>query len=127
MPEVLIGFDIDCCSFGYDGNAVFCVPRARRAVNKRCKMQKVRVLTFLLQIISSTAADAVLHTNRGFTSMPNEASRWLCLDLSGRIMSLRNWRENMCKAVKGLRSYWFMRKIGKKWTWKNQLKRCLKK
>ena len=40
LSEVLIGFDIDCCSFGYNGENVFCTPRARRAVNRRCINKK---------------------------------------------------------------------------------------
>mmetsp|Transcript_70339 Transcript_70339/g.103055 ORF Transcript_70339/g.103055 Transcript_70339/m.103055 type:complete len:868 (+) Transcript_70339:331-2934(+) len=30
--EVLTGFDIDSCCFGYNGKKVFCLPRARRSV-----------------------------------------------------------------------------------------------
>jgi hypothetical protein len=33
--EVLMGFDIDCCSVGYDGNTVWALPRAHRAITKR--------------------------------------------------------------------------------------------
>ena len=36
LAEVLIGFDIDCCSVGYDGSKVICIPRAKRAINYRC-------------------------------------------------------------------------------------------
>jgi hypothetical protein len=30
---VLIGFDIDCCSVGFDGTHVYAIPRSRRALN----------------------------------------------------------------------------------------------
>jgi hypothetical protein len=33
MSEVLIGFDIDCCSVGFDGTHVYAIPRSRRALN----------------------------------------------------------------------------------------------
>jgi hypothetical protein len=34
--EVLMGFDLDCATFGYDGQRVWCLPRGRRAVNAMC-------------------------------------------------------------------------------------------
>lgn len=33
MSEVLVGFDIDCCSVGFDGSKVYAIPRSRRAIN----------------------------------------------------------------------------------------------
>jgi hypothetical protein len=36
--EILIGFDIDACAVGFDGNSVYALPRFRRAVNKRCNL-----------------------------------------------------------------------------------------
>eukprot|EP00008_Paramoeba_atlantica_P010744 CAMPEP_0201480894 /NCGR_PEP_ID=MMETSP0151_2-20130828/5266_1 /ASSEMBLY_ACC=CAM_ASM_000257 /TAXON_ID=200890 /ORGANISM="Paramoeba atlantica, Strain 621/1 / CCAP 1560/9" /LENGTH=1568 /DNA_ID=CAMNT_0047862883 /DNA_START=283 /DNA_END=4989 /DNA_ORIENTATION=+ len=33
--EVLMGFDIDSCTFGFDGEKVWTLPRGRRALNKR--------------------------------------------------------------------------------------------
>ena len=36
ISEVLIGFDIDCCSVGYDGTTIYAIPRSRRALNTRC-------------------------------------------------------------------------------------------
>ena len=31
-----MGFDIDSCTAGYDGSRVWCLPRCRRALTKRC-------------------------------------------------------------------------------------------
>ena len=36
-----MGFDIACCSIGFDGNQVFCVPRAREAIRTRCNIVDV--------------------------------------------------------------------------------------
>eukprot|EP01126_Amoeba_proteus_P003905 TRINITY_DN11316_c0_g1_i8.p1 TRINITY_DN11316_c0_g1~~TRINITY_DN11316_c0_g1_i8.p1 ORF type:complete len:499 (-),score=83.56 TRINITY_DN11316_c0_g1_i8:502-1998(-) len=33
--EILLGFDVDCVGVGYNGDRVFCLPRARRAINYR--------------------------------------------------------------------------------------------
>jgi hypothetical protein len=33
--EVLMGFDIDSCTVGFDGERVWALPRARRAINSR--------------------------------------------------------------------------------------------
>eukprot|EP01060_Flectonema_neradi_P006537 TRINITY_DN1442_c1_g3_i1.p1 TRINITY_DN1442_c1_g3~~TRINITY_DN1442_c1_g3_i1.p1 ORF type:complete len:1977 (+),score=404.23 TRINITY_DN1442_c1_g3_i1:58-5931(+) len=33
--EVLLGFDVDSCAVGYDGDVVWASPRARRAINKQ--------------------------------------------------------------------------------------------
>eukprot|EP01129_Flabellula_baltica_P012849 TRINITY_DN5867_c0_g1_i1.p1 TRINITY_DN5867_c0_g1~~TRINITY_DN5867_c0_g1_i1.p1 ORF type:complete len:1757 (+),score=367.23 TRINITY_DN5867_c0_g1_i1:16-5286(+) len=33
--EILMGFDIDACCIGYDGNKVWALPRAKRAITKR--------------------------------------------------------------------------------------------
>lgn len=33
--QVLLGFDVDCCTFGYDGNTVWAMERGRRALTKR--------------------------------------------------------------------------------------------
>ena len=40
IAEVLIGFDIDCCSVGYNGTTVYAIPRSRRAINSKCKLIK---------------------------------------------------------------------------------------
>ncbi|KAI8805193.1 hypothetical protein BJ742DRAFT_821349 [Cladochytrium replicatum] len=36
--EVLMGFDVDSCAFGYDGKKVWALPRALRALTKRCNV-----------------------------------------------------------------------------------------
>ena len=36
VEQILLGFDIDCCSFAYDGKKVVSIPRAVRAVQTRC-------------------------------------------------------------------------------------------
>ncbi|RKP26202.1 hypothetical protein SYNPS1DRAFT_8157, partial [Syncephalis pseudoplumigaleata] len=33
--EILMGFDVDCCSVGYDGSRVWALPRAREAIVRR--------------------------------------------------------------------------------------------
>ena len=33
--EILMGFDIDCCGVGFDGERIYAIPRARRAINKQ--------------------------------------------------------------------------------------------
>ena len=37
-PEVLMAFDLDSCAVGYDGTAVWALPRCRRALNGRFNM-----------------------------------------------------------------------------------------
>jgi len=37
-PEVLMAFDLDSCAVGYDGETVWALPRARRALNGRFNM-----------------------------------------------------------------------------------------
>jgi hypothetical protein len=39
--EILMGFDVDCCCIGYDGKQVYCLPRARRAINTRMNLVDV--------------------------------------------------------------------------------------
>ncbi len=39
--EVLMGFDVDSCCVGYDGKQVYCLPRARRAINTRMNLVDV--------------------------------------------------------------------------------------
>ncbi len=39
--EVLMGFDLDCCTFGYDGSQVWALPRARRAIAARMNLVDV--------------------------------------------------------------------------------------
>jgi hypothetical protein len=39
--EVLMGFDLDCCTIGYDGNQVWALPRARRAISSRMNLVDV--------------------------------------------------------------------------------------
>jgi len=36
--EVLLGFDVDCCAFGFDGVRVYATPRALRAVQRGCNL-----------------------------------------------------------------------------------------
>ncbi|RIA80590.1 hypothetical protein C1645_701466 [Glomus cerebriforme] len=36
--EVLTGFDVDCCSVGFDGKNVWALPRAHQAIIKQCNM-----------------------------------------------------------------------------------------
>ena len=38
LSEVLMGFDCDCVTFGFDGSQLFCLPRGRRAINTRCNL-----------------------------------------------------------------------------------------
>ena len=33
--EILMGFDIDCCCFGYNGSRVYCLPRSYRSITKQ--------------------------------------------------------------------------------------------
>jgi hypothetical protein len=40
ISEVLIGFDVDCCSVGFDGKTVYAIPRSRRAINLKCEFLK---------------------------------------------------------------------------------------
>ncbi|RIA93793.1 hypothetical protein C1645_818872 [Glomus cerebriforme] len=35
--KVLTGFDVDCCSVGFDGKNVWALPRAHQAIIKQCK------------------------------------------------------------------------------------------
>ncbi|KAN0024453.1 hypothetical protein ACTFIV_008861 [Dictyostelium citrinum] len=46
--EVLMGFDIDCCSIGYDGTDVYAMPRAIKAVTTSCNIVSMsrRSLTY---------------------------------------------------------------------------------
>lgn len=46
--EVLLGFDVDSCCFGYNGGSVFCPLRAQRALNKRYNLVNMtrRSLTY---------------------------------------------------------------------------------
>ncbi|KAL0486384.1 hypothetical protein AKO1_001970 [Acrasis kona] len=39
--EVLIGFDVDCCTCCYDGDVVWCLPRFKRAINTRMNLVDV--------------------------------------------------------------------------------------
>jgi hypothetical protein len=36
--EILMGFDLDCCTIGYDGKQVWALPRARRAISTRMNL-----------------------------------------------------------------------------------------
>ena len=38
VAEVLLGFDLDCCTFGYAAGKLWCLPRGRRAVNARANL-----------------------------------------------------------------------------------------
>ncbi|EAL62878.2 ankyrin repeat-containing protein [Dictyostelium discoideum AX4] len=46
--EVLMGFDIDCCSIGFDGTDVYAMPRAIKAVTTSCNIVSMsrRSLTY---------------------------------------------------------------------------------
>jgi hypothetical protein len=39
--EILMGFDVDCCSVGYDGKKVWTLPRAHRALSHGYKYFKL--------------------------------------------------------------------------------------
>ncbi|KAG2379336.1 hypothetical protein C9374_007475 [Naegleria lovaniensis] len=34
--EILMGFDVPSCCFGFDGNQLYCLPRAKEAIRMRC-------------------------------------------------------------------------------------------
>ena len=64
IAEVLMGFDLDASCFGYDGLRLWCLPRARRAVNGRINVvdpsrQSVTYETRLLKYAERGFAIAV--------------------------------------------------------------------
>ena len=64
IAEVLMGFDLDASGFGYDGSRLWCLPRARRAVNGRINVvdpsrQSVSYETRLLKYAERGFAVAV--------------------------------------------------------------------
>ena len=64
IAEVLMGFDLDASCFGYDGSRLWCLPRARRAVNGRLNVvdpsrQSVTYETRLLKYAERGFAIAV--------------------------------------------------------------------
>ena len=50
--QVIIGFDVDSCSVGFDGSHVFATPRARRSLNKRYNLVDMtrRSLTYEVRL-----------------------------------------------------------------------------
>ena len=68
--EILMGFDIDCCSVGFDGTAVWATPRALRALNQRTNRVDLsrRSLTYEVRLYK--------YAKRGFAvSLPNPLDR----------------------------------------------------
>ncbi|EFA81102.1 hypothetical protein PPL_05938 [Heterostelium album PN500] len=67
--EVLMGFDIDCCSIGFDGQNVYALPRARRAIVNgiNCISMTRRSLTYESRLFK--------YAKRGFGILVSEYSR----------------------------------------------------
>jgi hypothetical protein len=64
--EVLLGFDIDSCTVGYDGNNVYCMERFKRALTKRYNLVNIsrRSLTYEQRLYK--------YSRRGFAvAVPN--------------------------------------------------------
>mmetsp|Transcript_11094 Transcript_11094/g.16738 ORF Transcript_11094/g.16738 Transcript_11094/m.16738 type:complete len:725 (-) Transcript_11094:141-2315(-) len=77
--EVLMGFDIDSCTAGYDGSRVWCLPRCRRALTKRYNLVDLtrRSLTYEIRLFK--------YSKRGFRVLvpgyrPNEIDSGLYND-----------------------------------------------
>jgi hypothetical protein len=51
--EILMGFDIDCCCVGFDGDQVWVLPRAQRAINRQLNVADLsrRSLSYVLLLL----------------------------------------------------------------------------
>ena len=114
IAEVLMGFDLDASCFGYDGSRLWCLPRARRAVNGRLNVvdpsrQSVTYETRLLKYAERGFAIAVpgLEPQRldaSATLRPwhevNGLARLLC------VIKRRQERVNQIKAGREINGGW---------------------
>eukprot|EP01088_Endostelium_zonatum_P003790 TRINITY_DN14977_c0_g1_i1.p1 TRINITY_DN14977_c0_g1~~TRINITY_DN14977_c0_g1_i1.p1 ORF type:complete len:664 (-),score=174.41 TRINITY_DN14977_c0_g1_i1:7-1998(-) len=108
--EILLGFDIDSCCFGYDGNHVYSMERGRRAIVKRYNLAnetrrsgtyEKRLLKYAKRgyAVVSPKLDRSKADDRLFYKKPwevNGLARLLVFDYRAdhpELFSVQNWRE----------------------------------
>ena len=70
---MLVGFDIDCCSVGFDGASVHAIPRSKRAINTRCSNYNNNNLILLGNLVDMSRRSLTYETRlykyatRGFS------------------------------------------------------------
>eukprot|EP01059_Diplonema_ambulator_P025062 TRINITY_DN42042_c0_g1_i1.p1 TRINITY_DN42042_c0_g1~~TRINITY_DN42042_c0_g1_i1.p1 ORF type:complete len:1754 (+),score=585.15 TRINITY_DN42042_c0_g1_i1:52-5313(+) len=102
--EVLIGFDIDACTVGFDGTRAWANPRARRAINKQINLVDMtrRSLTYEVRLAK--------YAKRGFAvAIPDvDAARLVNVNRSEaksseglrRLVALNSKENDVCAALR---------------------------